>query len=532
MMKNSSFVLLRALMQSGGQLNAIKYGHDKKKKSQFIGQVIGIGFLDLVILGLLTLMTLGYGLLGLTDIIPGLCVLTISLVSFFLTLLKTNGYLFNFKEFDMLMSLPLEAKTVAGCKFLYMYLKSLPFNVLVAVSMLISYGVFAKPAWWTYIIWLLLSLLIPVIPMLLAAFFGFLAAKFSSGFKKKNIIQTVLIFIGVLAAMFSRFFIQSLFEDEKGLELLENIAEPIHKTIDVYLPAKWFELAVTGKLWAFLLLVAVCVLLFEAVFFVVGRSYREINSKLKSHAAAKKFKMTEQKTKSVVRSVAYKELKRMTGSPVYITNACVGELLVAILAIVSLFVDPVTMIGAVANGVEFGVERLYSAIPLIIYFMLGMVSTCYMSPSLEGKYYWIVSSLPISKKDLYKGKMLFNMYLTVPFMIFSTICFGISTHMPLPAVLLALITGFFLLCFSTAWGCVCGIKHLRLDWENEVEVIKQGSAGTLYMLPNMIVTMILMGVTIALGTTLNPYIVMAVLSLVSGLMAFFSYRRVISLAKD
>ena len=45
----------------------------------------------------------------------------------------------------MLMSLPIEARTVAGCKFLYMYIKSLPWYLSISLAMLIGYGVCAAP---------------------------------------------------------------------------------------------------------------------------------------------------------------------------------------------------------------------------------------------------------------------------------------------------------------------------------------------------------------------------------------------------
>ena len=61
-----------------------------------------------------------------------------------------------------------------------------------------------------------------------------------------------------------------------------------------------------------LLLIAVSTALFAVLFRIVGRSYRNINSALKSHAAARNFKMTGQKKHSVVQTIAYKEFRRMT----------------------------------------------------------------------------------------------------------------------------------------------------------------------------------------------------------------------------
>jgi ABC-2 type transport system permease protein len=96
---------------------------------------------------------------------------------------------------------------------------------------------------------------------------------------------------------------------------------------------------------------------------------------------------------------------------------------------------------------------------------------------------------------------------------------------------LYLILGVVLCAFSTAWGCVCGVKHIRLDWENEVEVIKQGSAVTIYLLPNMFVTMGLCVLTVFLGTKLDHRLITGVLILITAVLSALSYRRVMILSK-
>ena len=159
-----------------------------------------------MLIGYGILMCIGYGAAGIIDAAPVMCALVISVLAFFFTFFKTNGYLFNFKEYDMLMALPFEARTVAACKFLYMYVKSLPWYLSISFAMLIGYGYFARPAVFVYPLWIILSFFLPVIPMLIAAFLGFLIAKISAGFKKSNIIQTVLTFIFVVFCFSLRFF--------------------------------------------------------------------------------------------------------------------------------------------------------------------------------------------------------------------------------------------------------------------------------------------------------------------------------------
>ncbi len=529
---NKNILLIRTLLLSTSQINSFKYCNDKKKRGKIVGSIIGVVVLYLLIMAFAVLMCIGYGYAGLIDSAPLMCALIISVLAFILTLFKTNGYLFNFKEYDMLMSLPFEPRKIAGCKFLYMYIKSLAWHLSISVAMMIGYGIYAKPAFYVYIIWFILTFFVPIIPTLLASFIGFIIARIFAGFKKKNILQTVFTFIFVIAFFALRFVTQDVLESGKIKETMQTVSQITSEGAKAYLPAGWFTDAVTKtSISGMLLLIGLSVLLFTLLFLLVGGSYRSINSKLKNHAAARNFKMTAQKKKSVINTIAYKEFKRLTGSSTYMVNGAMGVVLITILSIVILVLGFDSLISMMTRGAHFDHAVVRPAIPFIIYFFIGMVSTTCCSPSLEGKNYWIIQSLPIEKKTVYLGKMLFNMYLDVPVMIFSTICICISAGVPILETILYLILGFVLCSFSTAWGCACGIKHIKLEWENEIEVVKQGAAVTIYLLPNMFACMAVAALSVFLGINMDHNLLAVIMIAIVGVLALLSYLRVMSLVK-
>ncbi len=531
-MKDKGSLLLKTLLLSTSQLNIYKYSTDKKKKKRIVGNIIGVLILYVCIMAYCIMTCIGYGQIGIIDSAPVMCAIVIATIAFVFTLFKTNGYLFNFKEYDMLMSLPFEARTVAACKFLYMYVNSLPWYMSIAVAMAIGYGIYAKPAFYVYLIWIVLSLILPIIPMLLASFIGFLIARVSSGFRKTNIVQTVLIMIFVLLMFASRFFIEDMFRNDKVEETLSSLSEATEGAARIFLPAGWFSRAIVStSIVDILLLIGVSILLFAVVFIIVGNSYRSINSALKSHAAAKKFKMSAQKKRSAAAAVAFKEWKRMTGSTNYMANAGIGMILSVIVGLLTLIIGFDKIVALVTQNAPFDSSILQPAIPFLIYFFTGMMATTACSPSLEGKNYWIVQSLPIEKTVLYRGKMLFNILLSVPPTVFAILCMCISAKVPLPDTLLYLILGIVLCAFSTAWGCVCGIKHIRLDWENEIEVIKQGAAVTIYLLPNMFVVMGLVVLVVFLGMQMDHKLLALIFILIVSALALLSYLRAMALAK-
>ncbi|SCW62194.1 ABC-2 type transport system permease protein [Ruminococcaceae bacterium YRB3002] len=532
---NRNIVLLKTLMLSTSSWNTYKYCNDKKVRAKVVGGFVGRLILYAMLMFYSIMQCVGYGQMGLASSIPVLCALVIAGLSFFLTFFKTNGYLFNFKEYDMLMSLPWKPSEVAACKFLYMYIKSLPWYLSVSLSMMVVYGIYTGASVAVYPVWIILSFVMPVIPMLIASFFGFLIARAGAGFRNKTIVQTVISFVFIFLIFAGRFFIENMFREDKTAEVLSSISAATDKAASVYLPARWFASSITTlSLLDMALLVVVSSALFAVVFIPVGRSYRKINSALKANAASRNYKLSGDagrnglKPKSLLNTIAFKEFKRMTGSPTYMTNALIGELFCVIAGIAVLFVDIDTIIRSVLQDAPVTKEMLYPAIPFIVYFFVGMVATTAFTPSLEGRNYWIVKSLPIPPRKLYQGKMLFNMYLTVPFAVFATVMISIKAGVPVLSLILSVVLILCLCAFSTCWGAVCGIKHMKLDWENEVEVIKQGTGVTLYLLPNMFVTMGLIAGVVALGTVVDYNAVTGILIAVVSVLTVVFYKRALA----
>lgn len=67
---------------------------------------------------------------------------------------------------------------------------------------------------------------------------------------------------------------------------------------------------------------------------------------------------------------------------------------------------------------------------------------------------------------------------------------------------------------------------MRLDWENEIEVVKQGAAVTLYLLPNMFVTMGVVVLVVVLGPHMNANLLSLAVTGLALVLALLSYRRV------
>ena len=106
---NSGIILLKTLLLASSRGNVDRHTGDKKKKRRIVGNAVGAVLLYAMLMAYSVSVCIGYGTYGLIDAAPVMCALTVSALAFMFTFFKTNGYLFNFREYDMLMSLPFEA---------------------------------------------------------------------------------------------------------------------------------------------------------------------------------------------------------------------------------------------------------------------------------------------------------------------------------------------------------------------------------------------------------------------------------------
>lgn len=526
-------ILLHNMLLSTSGWNILKYEQDRRKRSRIIGGYVGMA----VLLGMLfcyaLLLSIGYGKMGLAQYIPVFCVLSIFAIEFVFTVLKANAYLFVFREYDMLMALPFSVKTIVSCKFLYMYIRNLPWVASLSLPMMIGYGIYANASISSYLAWILLSVFLPVIPMVFASAVGTIIAAIGSFFRHKQLMQTILTFVFVLFCFSIQYIVQYFFSNETvAEETLRNMSKMTDRIMNYFIPAKWFAKGICDFNIAFIVsFIVVSIVVYELFFCLVSKFYRQINSRLLSGNRGTQYQRHTLKRKSIQQTIAIKEWKKMTNCTIYFTNIAIGVVLALILAIAVFFVDIDKMIAVVCKGALIRKEMLVAGIPFIIYFLVGMCATTACSYSLEGKNYWIVQSLPISRLTLIQGKMLFNLYFTIPVTIIANTSLCIACGIGLFDTILCNICGIILCAFSTVWGMRCNLKHPNMEWENEIEVVKQGAAVTIYLFLNMFGCMAMVVLAVAMSMYL-PFSLIWVA--VAGIMAFavwLLYRNVVTLCK-
>ena len=533
-MTRKDLSLLKTMLASKSCINVLRHSKDKKKRNRAALDLFSI--ILFMVMGASYIYVISYSFyqMGYGKMIPSLSAVSVSSLVLILTYTKSNGYLYAFKEYDILMAMPFTVKQIVSSRFLLMYLKDLPLHFAISLAGLVAYGMTMDPSIWIYIAWIIMTPFLPLLPSLLATLLGALIANIGSRFKHKTLIQTILSFAVIIFSFFFRYFLDLFFRGEGTNAMIDQSSQAL-SSISNYIPTiRFFENAIVKEsILSFFLMILISLITFLVSILFISRNYGKINSKLTTGDRHKKKKITSNayKKRSMISSIAFKEFKRVTASALCASNLGLGAVMSILVTIILPFVDMKKIISSLSEGAQFDISPLALVWPILVYFFVGMLPTTAPSPSLEGKNEWILDSLPIDKLTIYKGKMYFNLCLNM----IPAVLAVISGMYAFRARWYEYILGVFMIVsmclFSTTYGMHCGIRHRRLDWDDEAEVVKQGTAVSLYLFPNMIVSMILMsgmGVLVYMG---GSVIGAAIIIAVYGILAFLFYLSVKRLAR-
>jgi ABC-2 type transport system permease protein len=167
-------------------------------------------------------------------------------LSVFFVLFRANGYLFHYKDFDILQPLPIHVRTVILAKLTVM-LSFIYITVFLVISP-IAFSYFYHSGFdiFKLLIMIVLLFMVPIIPLVIFAFLSLLIARFSATFrfgKALNIILMFVLFFGIMIGSMTMNF-----AGDNPLSGQMDFLEGISKYL---VTGKWFVNAIVGSNWSF-----------------------------------------------------------------------------------------------------------------------------------------------------------------------------------------------------------------------------------------------------------------------------------------
>ncbi len=488
-----------------------------KTKKIFIG--IALAYVAIILFG-----SLGFMFFNLAEVLHDMNQLHV-MVSFLavyalaipimMTLFRASGTLFFYKDHDIVAPLPIRTSVIFSAKLFVMMIWMYAFNLIIVLPILFSYFYFLGFDVIGLMMYMLAFIVFPMVPIALMSFIslgiGYIATKFNFG----KAIQIVLLFIVFFGIMFLQFSINSTTQNP-----LTGQIDVISGLSEYYIPLRWFVDAVYDHhILSMLYLVFSHVLIFVLFVFMMSKVSYHLNMKGIQKHHIKSNKVTHIKKSSVTKTLIKKEINKFFSIPIYVLNVGFGPILLLFTAIASIFVDASEYV----DLLEMAQIDTYVILALGYGFIVSLLYTTGISLSLEGKNFWVIKSLPIKAKDVMLSKIYFNMILGIPVIIISTIIFHFTLDISAIHALLLLLISFSLLTLISFIGSVVNLYFPKLDFKNEVEVIKQSLGAFLAMIAGFSVLGTQVLLYIFFSDYLTTEIIILCLSMIDGLLVIPFY---------
>ncbi len=441
---------------------------------------------------------------------------------------KSGSLLFNCRDDDMLLALPIPRSRIVALRIFKFYVFELVFNSLYLLPAILAFVIFTNPGLSFYLVSVVMVLLLPVIPIAISCVIGALIIAFASRFKKHNLLSTLLAFVLMLGVMVFSF---------KASDITRNIgsyAGAISSTVNqVYYPARVYtELAGQFDLGKLLLFIAIHAGVILAVVAFIAALYFRVNSRVKSVSTSSSNEKVvfAKKTRRPFMALIRKEMNRIASSPTLMVNAGFG--LVLFLVGVGLICFKFDAVNALLQApdreeVTLTLEDIQRYLPAVTFALMAFCSLMsFMTTtmiSLEGRAINLTKSLPISARKVLLAKVMTTLIIIWPPILVGVIAMIIRFQFGIVESLLLIIAGLVLPAITELFGILVDLKHAIFNAETDTEVVKQSTGSMISTFFGMGGSMVVIGVAAMLVLTVGQMLALAVVDLILAVVCLGLY---------
>ena len=494
------YSLIKACMTSDMSLFKIK---TKSSRSAMIIPLFIAVYLMFMIWGSANTLFEKVAPFNLQSVILSFFVFSISAMTFIEGIYKAGPLIFNCKDDQLLLSLPIERKTVLFIRVFKFYVFELLFNSLYLLPIMIAYVRWSQNIDWAYfLICFVMLFILPIIPIVLSCFAGVFTSGLSSKFKYKNAVQIIMSMIFLIIILYCSFNMDGLFT------YVINHATSMNDLIaKIYYPAFVFTKLVTNfNMFDLITFVLINVGIFILSIFILNKFYFKVNSRLKSVIVCNNKKINVDnliiKSKSQTSSLVRKELNTFFKIPVFIINAGFALVLFVFIAIVISirFDNIIPLLISEQNGLGLSKDLIISNMSVFIFVLISlaafMTSITSSVISLEGKNIAILKALPIKEKTILISKILAALTITTPVLLIGNIILFIRFKINIIEAILLILLSVIMPLVSHFIGIIINLKYPKFDFESSAEVVKQSTSSFISVMVGMLLFIISVVVTI------------------------------------
>jgi ABC-2 type transport system permease protein len=446
----------------------------------------------------------------------------------FETVYKAQNYLFECKDNDLLLALPISKSYLLLTRVIKLFVFEALFGCLFLLPAMGIYIYFEHPSLNFYFIALLMLISEAIIPTVIGSFIAYLIKSFSVHFKSKKVIQIILSLLFTLMIFYISFN-PDIINNNLAVNAF-NINQIISK---IYYPITLLQNMLNHfqllDLFKYLGLNILIIILF---IYLIGINYFKIMQKSNDNVVNHKNKIYKFRYNGPFKAIIIKEIKRFFSSPTYVLNTLFGVLLILILTICLLVKPDFVFNTILKNSADLTITDIVNNIPkfylAMLVFSLALCSITSSSISLEGKYFNFLKSLPITTKNVLLAKICSSLIIIYPLVFLTNILFFKYLNNDYLEFLIINLVSIILPIFIELLGMLINLKYPKLEFKNDTEVVKQSMSTLISVYAGMAVAGFLIILTLVLNDYINFYLLQFLMLLILFIMSIFLYYLLIS----
>ncbi|MCL1820448.1 MAG: hypothetical protein FWG36_07325 [Oscillospiraceae bacterium] len=523
-------------------LSAMKYyrKHDKKKFNMnifiLVAIIYGLGATLFVYGAMYRAIVKSVIELGFGSLLLAVTVLLAMILSMFFGLLQLNATVFNSKDVEWYAPMPLKPESVFFAKFGLVYLLELATSAFILLPAYVLYSVEIGSKLGFWLVAVITLPFVPIIPLALSALLSLPLAKFSSRFRNREIISTVLtvvLALGIMAGSMLSSGVMGRVASGESINI-DNIlydVEPILRLLtSVFPPATWLAVGLTfadGAVSSLLLFAGVSILLLTFTVWLAGKMYYSgvlaiLEAPPAKRRAGKPQKVDAQ-AKSPLFALVLSDFKLIVRTPIYLMNSFSGIFIGVIVFIMPLALNTEwdNFKGMLDNAINDSNPSLILAIMALITIFSGVINPAASTAfSRDGKTIWLMQTIPVPIKTHIMAKIICSTFTAAISAIIINVCVCVVFPKLIPFAIMAYVPAVLAIAAASAASMIPDIISPKLKWDNEAEAMKQNMNTLWGMLTCLPVTLIMIGLLAVIaftGTQSLTVSLIALLILTAGL---------------
>ena len=397
-------------------------------------------------------------------------------VSLIFSFATTGLSLYAYKDYELLSSMPIKTHHIVLSKLVVTYLLDLIFTIIILASATLCFFVeggiaifdagLISGSVFLYLLKLFaMAIFSPAFSMVVSIVVGFVLSLISSKFNKRALVQTILMLV-LAAGIVSVSFLNP--EAMMGQTALFN---------KVFFLSKMVVKGTTDILYA-LLFIGIMVLSFAVVVTVICLTYNKMHAILKAYKKSSGFKFEKYVSQGQFKVLVKKEIKTLLSIPMYAANTLMGSVMAIVLVIAIMFL-PNTEIGKTMFEQAPELQQMMSQsmpalINVIVAFSLSISPISAVSIAVEGKYFYLMKTWPISTKQFVKAKLSLNyIFAVIPAVIIAIVSIFIADGVSWIIILESALCIVLYPLVSGNIGMLANLFIPNLKWENINQAVKQ-----------------------------------------------------------